>query len=372
MADITWTNDTRRLSALIPWPRNPRQIKGEQVARLQASFEQFGQPEVIAIGPGNEVYNGHQRLKSWAAKFGDVEVAVRVSSRPLTEKEREKLTVFLHRGTVGEWDFDTLANEFEVDELVAWGFDPAELGMGDAPKGDDPGAQVDKGKELAEKYGARVGQTWALGPHRLFVGSADRAGIECKFAIYDPPFDWSAAQQDTALSWARWETAALMGLHYCMPLAARHDFWHWWIWDAGMNRFGGRGHRPVTGCAIILLFGEHSWYERQGLEALDRHSIDHFEWPTQVVHIQDHLAGREYKHEKPYPLADYTLSLYSQPGDIVGDPFAGSGTFLIAAESLKRQYHGAEILPENAAVILDRYERTFGIMPILDSAPDPS
>lgn len=83
MADITWTNDTRKLSQLIPWPRNPRQIKGEQVKRLQASFEQFGQPEVIAIGPGNEVYNGHQRLKSWAARFGDIEVAVRVASRAI-------------------------------------------------------------------------------------------------------------------------------------------------------------------------------------------------------------------------------------------------------------------------------------------------
>lgn len=129
MGDITWTNDTRKLSQLIPWPRNPRLIKGEQVARLQASFEQFGQPEVIAIGPGNEVYNGHQRLKSWAARFGDIEVAVRVASRALTEKEREKLTVFLHRGTTGEWDFDTLANEFEVDELVEWGFELGELGI---------------------------------------------------------------------------------------------------------------------------------------------------------------------------------------------------------------------------------------------------
>ncbi len=126
---ITWTNSTRKLSELIPWPRNPRQIKGEQVKRLQESWELFGQPEVIAIGPASEVYNGHQRLKAWAEKFGDVEVAVRVASRALTEKEREKLTVFLHRGTTGEWDFDTLANEFEVDELVEWGFEPGELGI---------------------------------------------------------------------------------------------------------------------------------------------------------------------------------------------------------------------------------------------------
>ncbi|MFA6271039.1 MAG: ParB/RepB/Spo0J family partition protein [Candidatus Paceibacterota bacterium] len=126
---ITWTNEKRRLSELQPWPRNPRQIKDKQVTRLQESLSEFGQVEPVCIGPGNELYNGHQRLKSWDAKFGDIEIDVRVSSRPLTEKEREKLTVFLHKGAAGEFNFDTLANEFELDELVEWGFEPGELGI---------------------------------------------------------------------------------------------------------------------------------------------------------------------------------------------------------------------------------------------------
>jgi hypothetical protein len=132
---ITWSNEKRKLSELIPWPRNPRQVKVDQVRRLQESLEEFGQPETIAIGPGNEIYNGHQRLKSWADKFGDIEVDVRVADRSLTEKEREKLTVFLHKGAAGEWDFDTLANEFDVDDLLDWGFEDFELGL--APSDDE-------------------------------------------------------------------------------------------------------------------------------------------------------------------------------------------------------------------------------------------
>jgi len=134
---ITWENDKRKLSELIPWPRNPRQVKVDQVRRLQESIDLFGQPETIAIGPGNEIYNGHQRLKSWADKYGDIEVDVRVASRELSEKEREKLTVFLHKGAAGEWDFDVLANEFDVDDLLDWGFEDWELqvqGMGDLPE----------------------------------------------------------------------------------------------------------------------------------------------------------------------------------------------------------------------------------------------
>ena len=136
---ITWTNQTRRLSELKPWPRNPRQIKTDQAKRLVESFEQFGQVETIAVGPDGEVYNGHQRLNVLMAQYGkDYAVEVRVSSCPLTEKEREKLTVFLHKGAAGEWDFDTLS-EWDMDDLLDWGFKPFELGLNS--DGNDPNAE---------------------------------------------------------------------------------------------------------------------------------------------------------------------------------------------------------------------------------------
>jgi plasmid stability protein len=125
---ITWTNEKRKLSQLIPWERNPRQIKVDQADRLAESFDEFGQVETIAIGPRNEIYNGHQRLNVLAARHGkDYEVEVRVASRALTEKEREKLTVLLHKGAVGGWDFDSLANTFEFSDLIDWGFEEDEL-----------------------------------------------------------------------------------------------------------------------------------------------------------------------------------------------------------------------------------------------------
>ena len=133
MADkISWSNETRKLSELEPWARNPRQINKRQAERLVESFDQFGQVETIAIGPQNQIYNGHQRLNVLKEKYGeDYEVAVRVASRALTEKEREKLVIFLHKGAAGDWDFDMLANEFELDDLLEWGFEPVEFGLND-------------------------------------------------------------------------------------------------------------------------------------------------------------------------------------------------------------------------------------------------
>lgn len=124
---IVWTNARRKLKDLVPWERNPRQIKTDQAKRLAQSFAEFGQVETIAIGPNNEVYNGHQRVNVLMDKYGpEYEVEVRVSSRALTEKEREKLTVFLHRGAAGEWDWDALS-EWDVPDLLEWGFEEAEL-----------------------------------------------------------------------------------------------------------------------------------------------------------------------------------------------------------------------------------------------------
>jgi len=142
---ITWTNERRKLSELQPWPRNPRQIKADQAKRLAQSFDEFGQVETIAVGPGNEIYNGHQRLHVLQSQHGkDYEIEVRVASRALSEKEREKLTVFLHKGAAGEWDFDTLS-EWDIPDLLDWGFNEWELHLAGA---DNPTLD-----DLADKYG---------------------------------------------------------------------------------------------------------------------------------------------------------------------------------------------------------------------------
>ena len=135
MADpIQWKNEKRKLNQLVAWEHNPRIITTEQAKRLLESLDEFGQIHAIAIGPENQIYDGHQRDAVWAAseKYGpEFVVDVRVSSRPLTERERGKLVTLLHRGTNGEWNWDELANLPEVDteDLVAWGFKPFELGI---------------------------------------------------------------------------------------------------------------------------------------------------------------------------------------------------------------------------------------------------
>jgi hypothetical protein len=371
MNDLTWTNEKRRLGDLVPWPRNPRQINKAEGKRLAESLDEFGQVDIIAIGPEDEVYNGHQRINVWIAEHGpDFEADVRVASRALTEKEREKLTVLLHRGAVGEWDFGALASWGNEAELVEWGFEPEELSFVQPDRPADPGPQIDRAAELQEKWSTAIGQLWRLGEHLLYVGDAASGKIECHFAIYDPPFDWTSRQQETGLSWVSWENAVVMGRSPCFPLIERNDFLHWWIWDKRTS-FGGPGYHPVQSCAIVLAFGElHRFYHKQGLAilrqidlAVDWEAVPQYVPITRGYRDEDEIAGNP--HIKPDVLCDYIIALYSQCGELVGDPFAGSGSFLISCVRMGRKYHGAEIDPAKCAVILERFQDATNIAPSL-------
>lgn len=125
---LTWTNAKRKLSDLVPWEHNPRQIDDAQRERLAHSWDEFGQVESLAIDPNNTIINGHQRKKTLEAleRYGpDFEVDVRVASRVLTEKEQKKLSVLLVKAS-GDWDWTELGTWDEVD-LLAWGLEEGEF-----------------------------------------------------------------------------------------------------------------------------------------------------------------------------------------------------------------------------------------------------
>lgn len=127
---LAWHEEKRKLSDLIPWEDNPRRIPQAQALRLIESFDIFGQVETMAIGPKDELYNGHQRLGVLMSAYGgDYEVDVRVSNRALTENEKKKLTIYLHVGTVGEMDMFKLTESFDFTDLVEWGYDKEKLGI---------------------------------------------------------------------------------------------------------------------------------------------------------------------------------------------------------------------------------------------------
>lgn len=131
MSGIVWRNETRRLGDLVPWEHNPKILTKKQADGLRVSLDKFGFAVPLLVSEDGELYDGHQRLSLMEAmkQYGpNATVDVRVSSRPLTEDERRELVVRLKQNQAG-WDFDMLANEWDADLLVEWGFDEGQLGI---------------------------------------------------------------------------------------------------------------------------------------------------------------------------------------------------------------------------------------------------
>ena len=80
------------------------------------------------------------------------------------------------------------------------------------------------------------------------------------------------------------------------------------------------------------------------IDSIDTNTKDRTGWPLQ----------------KPEALLDLIISVSSDPGDVVLDPFCGSGTTCVVAERLDRPWIGMEMAPQAENVLRERLEREHG------------
>ena len=109
---LKWQTEKRKISDLIPYKRNPRQMTKKQVEDLKKSLEKFNLAEIPAIDTDNKIIAGHQRLKILKMLGrGEEEIDVRVPNRKLTKEEFKEYNVISNK-VIGEWDFDILSDDF--------------------------------------------------------------------------------------------------------------------------------------------------------------------------------------------------------------------------------------------------------------------
>ncbi len=143
LAPIEWHNEQRKISQLIPHPKNPRQMTEKQIADLTASLQKFNLAEIPVINTNDTLLAGHQRCRILALlDRADELIDVRVPNRELTAAEADEYLIRSNKN-VGEWDWDLLANNFNDKKLLTWGFSDFDFDMaGDAPD-DDPEDDID-------------------------------------------------------------------------------------------------------------------------------------------------------------------------------------------------------------------------------------
>lgn len=141
---IKWHLETRKIKELKPHPKNPRQITKDQDRNLKASLDKFGMAEVVVINTDNTIIGGHQRVRILKSQKQN-EVECRVPERTLDEKEVDELNIRLNKNTA-EWDYDVLADQWDLPDLIDYGFTPSELELGDFEEVDEKEEKPKKNK----------------------------------------------------------------------------------------------------------------------------------------------------------------------------------------------------------------------------------
>jgi DNA modification methylase len=156
-----------KISEIKPNPNNPRTIKDDKFAKLVKSIKDF--PEMLNLRPivVNDymiVLGGNMRLKA-CKEAGLKEVPI-IKASNLTEQQQKEFIIKDNVG-FGEWDWDSLANEWEAYELTEWGLDVPEFNTEVLEAEED-----DFDTTPPEIPITVLGDLYEIGEHRLLCGDS--------------------------------------------------------------------------------------------------------------------------------------------------------------------------------------------------------
>lgn len=129
---ISWYLIKINLDSLEEYDKNPRVLGEKEHRHISDSLDRFGLIDKPIVNLDKVIIGGHQRISILRLK-GVTEVECWFPDRMLDETEVEELNIRLNRNS-GDWDYDILANVFDVGNLLSWGFDEDDLGLGKAEK----------------------------------------------------------------------------------------------------------------------------------------------------------------------------------------------------------------------------------------------
>jgi site-specific DNA-methyltransferase (adenine-specific) len=360
-----------KLASLKPDTRNANKGTARGRELVRESLKRYGAGRSILIDKSGNVIAGNKTLEGAKAvglenvqivkSDGTRLVAVQRTDLDINDKAARELAIADNRASeLGlEWDTDVLKaleEEVEIDLAPFW--DERELVQFWADRnGEAPEPKLDQAAELQQKWKTELGQLWLIGRHRLLCGDAadfKTFNAEISACITDPPYgiahnlDYTRFTGGVADTRNRtkgvlqgdnkpfdpkpfldFESVVLWGAN-CF--SDRLPLGTWLVWD---KRFGN-GTAFLSDAEVAWMKGGHGVY-------LQSVTSQGFVRPEPVAHPT----------QKPVSVICWCMEK-SKAGEIVLDPFCGSGTTIIACEQTKRICYALEIEPKYVAVALQR------------------
>lgn len=393
---------------------NPRIHPKFQQDVLAGALDEIGWIDDVMINlrtsdewPDGERYvetlvDGHLRVQI-ALRNGETEIPAKFVD--LTPKEEAlALATFDPISALAELQSDALNNvlaQIETDDVDIQALldslsESAMLGDGDEGPDEvdediDAEPKIDRASELMKKWSTVNGQLWRMGDHRMLISDSRLVeavdlvleGQQFDMLATDPPYGVSyTGKTADELPVYNDDQEGLLDL-LLTALGNAHD-----NCKAGGVWYVAAPAGPQFYDFATVLTGLNVW--RQTLAWVKdsmvlghsdyhyKHEAIFYGWKEGAAHqsppdrkqvsvweIDRPKASREHPTMKPLELYDKMIMMSSNRGEVVFDPFGGSGTTLLSCERLGRKCRTIEFAPEYGAVILERWSEATGEQPEL-------
>jgi DNA modification methylase len=398
-------------ASLIPYVRNARTHSPAQVDKIAASIREFGFLNPIITDGQNGIVAGHGRVMA-AQKLG-LDTLPTIDAAHLTEAQRRAYVLADNRTALDAgWDNDLL--KIELQNLEAEGFDLSLTGFDvdeiaaltlDATEGlTDPDAVPD-----APAVPVTVeGDVWLLGRHRLACGSstdahtveAVLAGVKPHLMVTDPPYgvEYDAAWRSKAKNADG--TRLSTGEDRAVGKVENDDIADWseawslfpgdvaYVWHgekqivslgSELEKSGFQLRNLIVWAKSNLVIGrgnyhsqhETCWYIVRKKSGATGHWAGDRKQTTVWKIDKPQKSETGHSTQKPVECMQKPIENNSSPGQVVYEPFSGSGTTIIAAEKTGRACYAIDLNPAYVDMAVIRWQNFTGQTATLEATGQP-
>lgn len=407
-AEVAIAAEWVKPESLKPWAKNPRKNDGEPVNKVAESIKRFGfAAPIVARRATREIIAGHTRWKA-AQLLKLQQVPVRFID--ISEREAHLLALADNRlGELADWDdpqlHSILASYDLGDQLLAGWDEKSMRELERAARGEDELVE-DEVPEPPKNPVTKPGDLIVLGRHRLVCGDSTdekvvklaRAKLNPFMMVTDPPYgveydpEWrvhAKGPDGRPLSSGNHRMGTVHNDHQASWLGA----WKLFSGDvAYVYHSGIHGTAVATDLRAVqlelraqiiwrkpsIVIGrgayhyqhEPCWYAvREGKPA--QWTGDRTQSTIWDISPKDGQEDTDHSTQKPLECMARPMRNHGQAGDVIYEPFAGSGTTLIAAEQLERICVAVELSPAYCDVIVERWQKLTGGKARRNPASDP-
>lgn len=411
---LVWRTEKRRVNDLLPYEKNPRKITDKQMEDLKESLQKFNLAELPAINLDGKICAGHQRIKALQLLGrGEELIEVRTPNRKLTPSEFKQYLLTSNRSG-GSWDFEMLASDFDIDTLLASGFDSTDLTniFDDSLEVTDDNFDEEKELEKAKDTDIKTGDLFQIGRHRLMCGnSLDPEvvkklmdGKQADMVNDDPPFNIGLSYDkgvgnkakyggttDDSKSESEYHTFLKTLVQNALSVSKKDAHVMFWCderyvyllqeiyKELGINSkrlcIWIKDNASPTPNVAFNKVTEYCVYGTVGSpylsdkvknlnEVLNKEATTGNRLSDDILDMLNiwlvkRLPSQDYKHptQKAPTLHEKALRRCTRPNDIVLDLTAGSGSILSACEQLKRTAYLCELEPVFCQLIINRFKQ---------------